>query len=107
MANQRKRSGDAEEVAKTAEGERFEQQLERLETIVKEIDSGELSLEESVDAFERGVKLVRSLNRKLDEVERRVEVLTRDAGGELAGDAYDGEIDNGTAAKKSDDDIPF
>ena len=47
------------------------------------IDSGELTLEESIGAFERGVALVKSLNHKLDEVERKVELLTRDAEGEL------------------------
>jgi len=79
MANQRIRLND--EAARAGDGEqpevgvKFEEQLENLESIVTRIDSGELSLEESIDAFERGVKLVRSLNHKLDEVERRVEVL--------------------------------
>ncbi|HZP46465.1 MAG TPA: exodeoxyribonuclease VII small subunit [Candidatus Binataceae bacterium] len=63
--------------------ERFEDQLAELEAIVGRIDSGELSLEEAIGAFERGVGLVRALNQKLDEFDRRVEVLTRGAGGEL------------------------
>src|ERR1700757_2682285 len=49
---------------------KFEDELADLEGIVSQIDSGELSLEESIAAFERGVALVRSLNQKLDEVER-------------------------------------
>ena len=81
MANQRTRLDDeaarAGAADQTGDGVKFEEQLENLESIVTRIDSGELSLEESIDAFEHGVKLVRSLNHKLDEVERRVEVLTR------------------------------
>ena len=62
---------------------KFEDELKDLEGIVGQIDSGELSLEDSIAAFERGVGLVRSLNQKLDEVERKVELLMRNAQGEL------------------------
>lgn len=66
-----------------ANRKKFEDELKDLEEIVARIDSGELSLEESITAFERGVGLVRSLNQKLDEVERKVELLMRNAQGEL------------------------
>jgi exodeoxyribonuclease VII small subunit len=62
---------------------KFEEELKDLETIVNQIDAGNLSLEDSIGAFERGVALVKALNSKLDEVDRRVELLTRGAGGEL------------------------
>jgi exodeoxyribonuclease VII small subunit len=122
MANQRKRSDDdaagvsaemlLEDTAKSPEGApKFEAQLENLEDIVTRIDSGELSLEESIEAFERGVGLVRSLNHKLDEVERRVEVLMRGARGELKSSRYEGEtgaVDKGGSTKKTDEDeVPF
>jgi exodeoxyribonuclease VII small subunit len=115
MANQRKRSDDEaarpNAEARAEDAGKFEDQLEQLEAIVTQIDSGELSLEQSIDAFEHGVGLVRSLNHKLDEVERRVEVLMRGAGGELKSTPYEGEggaADNGGAAKNSDDDdVPF
>lgn len=68
---------------------KFEDELKDLEGIVAQIDSGELSLEESITAFERGVGLVRSLNQKLDEVERKVEMLTRNAQGELRTTPYE------------------
>ena len=91
-------------VAKT---KKFEDELKDLETIVSQIDSGELSLDESIGAFERGVALVKSLSQKLDEVERKVEVLTRDAEGKLA----TGPLDDGEPAPRrvpvDDDDIPF
>jgi exodeoxyribonuclease VII small subunit len=90
-------------------GKKFEQELEELELVVRQIDSGELTLEESISAFERGVALVRALTQKLDEVERRVEVLIRGARGELKSAEYQGEgipQDNG-GKDKEDEDIPF
>ncbi len=62
---------------------RFEDALQDLEATVQRLESGELSLEDSLAAFERGVGLVRLLNDKLAEVEQRVEVLMRDADGKL------------------------
>ena len=62
---------------------RFEDALESLEQTVQQLESGELSLEDSLAAFERGVALVRLLNDKLAEVEQRVEVLMRDSSGKL------------------------
>lgn len=108
MANQRTRPNDDVALPNAAEPcadeVKFEDQLENLEAIVTRIDSGELSLEQSIDAFERGVKLVRSLNHKLDEVERRVEVLMRGTGGDLESSPYEGETG---APSKKDDDVPF
>jgi len=54
--------------------------LKDLEAIVDRLESGTLSLENSLAAFEQGVGLVRELTRKLDEVERRVEVLMKEDG---------------------------
>jgi len=93
---------------------KFEDELKDLEGIVAQIDSGELSLEDSITAFERGVGLVRSLNQKLDEVERKVELLMRNAQGELKTTPYDaaaaaraegGHKENDR--KKDDEDVPF
>ncbi len=74
---------------------KFEDELKELEDTVARIDSGELSLEESIKAFEQGVALVRSLNQKLDEVEKKIEVLVRDSQGELRTTPYRVEIKNG------------
>jgi exodeoxyribonuclease VII small subunit len=70
---------------------KFEDELADLESVVEQIDSGELSLEDSIAAFERGVGLVRTLNAKLDEVDRRVELLTRTGSGELRTAPYPGD----------------
>jgi exodeoxyribonuclease VII small subunit len=83
---------------------KFEDELAALEGIVSQIDSGELSLEESISAFERGVALVRSLNQKLDEVERRVEVLIRDSRGDLKRSPYQGELAGELESENKDDD---
>ena len=86
---------------------KFEDELADLEGIVSQIDSGELSLEESISAFERGVALVRSLNQKLDEVERRVEVLIRDSRGELKRSPYQGDLVRDSGGEDKDDDEVF
>ncbi len=76
---------------------KFEDELKDLEAVVARIDSGELSLEESIEAFERGIGLVRALNHKLDEIEKKVEVLVRNAQGELGATPYQ------NAAEEKDD----
>ena len=107
MANKRGNDSEAAGV-RTEDPRKFEEELANLETIVTQIDSGELSLEESISAFERGVGLVRALNQKLDEVERRVEVLMRSAQGELRRTPYHGETGGkGNGGAGEDDDIPF
>ncbi|HQP28516.1 MAG TPA: exodeoxyribonuclease VII small subunit [Syntrophales bacterium] len=63
--------------------EKFEDALHKLEALVRKMESGELSLEESLKAFEEGIRLSRQCAQKLDEAERRVEVLLRD-GDDLA-----------------------
>lgn len=54
----------------------------RLERVVGELESGQLSLEQSIEKFAEGVRLARDASRKLDEAERRVELLVRGPGGE-------------------------
>jgi len=83
---------------------KFEEELADLEAIVTRIDSGELSLEESIAAFERGVTLVRALNQKLDEVEKKVEVLMRDAQGELKTAPFEPAAAEKTAEREPEDD---
>ncbi len=75
-----------------AQEKKFEDELKDLEATVAQIDSGELSLEESIKAFERGVALVRSLNQKLDEAEKKIEVLVRDSQGELRTMPYRNDV---------------
>ena len=62
---------------------RFEDGLAELEATVTKLESGELTLEDSLAAFERGVGLVKVLNERLGAVEQRIEILTRDGNGTL------------------------
>jgi exodeoxyribonuclease VII small subunit len=63
--------------------QRFEDGLSELEATVARLESGELTLEDSLAAFERGVGLVKTLNERLGAVEQRIEILTRDGKGAL------------------------
>ena len=69
---------------KTAEAKSksFETQLAALERIVRELERGDLSLEESLKLFEEGVKLSRECQERLNLAERRIEVLLRDSEGQ-------------------------
>ena len=68
---------------KEAVDKNFESALEELEQVVEQLESGELSLEDSLSAFEKGVGLVRFCNQKLSEVEKKIELLVKDKEGKL------------------------
>ena len=63
--------------------DKFEKALEELERVVEELECGDLSLEEALAAFEKGVGLVKQCNQKLNEVEKKLELLVKDRGGRL------------------------
>lgn len=60
----------------------FEEAMTELERVVTRLESGELTLEAALAAFQRGIELVRYCTQKLDEAERKVELLVASAGGE-------------------------
>ena len=62
---------------------KFEDAIVELEGVVEQLESGELSLEDSLAAFENGVRLVKLCNQKLTEVEKKVEILVKDKEGKL------------------------
>jgi exodeoxyribonuclease VII small subunit len=61
----------------------FEESLNELDAIVTKLEEGDMSLEESLEIFERGVKLARDCKERLAKAERRIELLSRDTDGEL------------------------
>ena len=68
---------------KEAVDQKFEAALEELEQVVEQLESGELSLEDSLSAFEKGIGLVRFCNHKLSEVEKKIEMLVKEKEGKL------------------------
>ncbi|MDY6880992.1 MAG: exodeoxyribonuclease VII small subunit [Desulfatiglans sp.] len=75
---------------------KFEEAMQRLEEIVGGLESGELSLEESLKVFEEGMKLVKFCADKLEEVEKKVAVLVKESGGKYAQQPFviNGEADD-------------
>ncbi len=69
--------------------EKFEDALNKLEKIVSELEEGNLPLEESLKLFEEGIRLSRFCNQKLDEAEKKVEILSRGKDGILKARPFD------------------
>ncbi len=68
----------------------FEKSLADLEKLVEQIEGGELSLEQSLAAFEKGIRITKDCQKALDEAEQKVETLV----GDVALDAEEGEDDD-------------
>jgi exodeoxyribonuclease VII small subunit len=66
----------------------FEGSLKRLEEIVAQLEGNTLALEQSLQIFEEGVKLVRLCTGRLDEAERRIEILLTDKAGRLHAEPF-------------------
>ena len=81
--------------SKTKKPLNFEQALGELESLVTAMESGEMSLEESLQAFEQGVKLTRDCQQALTEAEQKVQLLLSEQGDtadfDNANDASDAE----------------
>jgi len=75
----------------TEKKKNFETSLNDLEKIVRKLEDGDLSLEESLKLFEDGVKLSRECQERLTQAERRIEVLLKDSNGEISLQNLDAE----------------
>ncbi len=71
----------------------FETALKRLEEIVKKLENGELPLDSALQLFEEGIKLSRFCHTKLEEAERRVEILVKNSSGQPGAVAFESEND--------------
>lgn len=69
----------------------FESALKSLEDIVVQLEGGDLTLDRALELFEEGVKISRFCSSKLDEAERKVEVLTKTTDGTLTEEPFSGE----------------
>lgn len=75
----------------TTKPKTFESSLEELERIVRQLEQGELTLEKSLELFEEGVKLSRDCQERLNQAERRIEILVRDNQGRASVRPFDPE----------------
>ena len=73
--------------------EKFEDALEKLENIVREMETGEMPLDSALKSFEEGVRLIRFCSAKLDETQRRVSELTEKENALHVKDFQDEDID--------------
>jgi exodeoxyribonuclease VII small subunit len=62
---------------------KFDESLQRLEEVVREMEGEELPLEESLARYREGIGLARSCLKKLEEAEKKIEVLRKTAAGKL------------------------
>ena len=79
------------EQVKSAAPSSFESQLATLERIVRELERGDLPLEQSLELFEQGVRLSRECQERLNEAERRIEVLLRGGDGSTVAVPFESE----------------
>ena len=75
--------------------ERFEDALNKLEKIVSKLEEGDIPLEESLKLFEEGIRLSGFCNQKLDEAEKKVEILLKGKNGILRPQPFDPSVNPG------------
>ena len=69
----------------------FEQSIRQLEKIVQELETGDLPLEKAILRFEEGMNLSRRCSRMLDETEKKISVLIREADGSVTEKPFPGD----------------
>ncbi len=78
--------------------ERFEDALHKLEKIVSKLEEGDVPLEESLRLFEEGIRLSRFCNQKLDEAEKKVEILLKGKDGMLKPQPFEPSANSGQSS---------
>jgi exodeoxyribonuclease VII small subunit len=69
----------------------FENMMKDLEQIAKELESGELSLDESVKKFEEGMEISKSCSKILEDAEKRITILIKDSNGDVQEENFSAE----------------
>lgn len=67
----------------------FEEMIESLEEIAKDLESGKLSLDESVRKFEEGMEISKECSKILENAEKKITILTKDTEGNIKEDFFD------------------
>ena len=70
----------------------FEENLKELETVVRSLESGNVSLDEMLGLFERGVALTKECTKQLDSTEQKINILIKKADGLVAGEPFETAI---------------
>ncbi|MDA3798640.1 MAG: exodeoxyribonuclease VII small subunit [Kiritimatiellae bacterium] len=73
----------------TEKKQKFEESMAELQKVTSEMESGDLSLEEMIAHFEKGQKLIKTCSAKLNEIEKKVEIITKKADGKIAVENFD------------------
>ena len=79
----------------------FERAFQELEEIVKRLESEELPLDESLQLFEKGIRLSRFCNQKLEEVEKKIELILADAKGQPVTEPFEPEEEDAATEDSS------
>jgi exodeoxyribonuclease VII small subunit len=74
----------------------FEKAFQQLEKIVQQLESENLPLDDSLQLFEEGIRLSRFCNQKLEEVEKKIELILADAKGQPRVEPFEGEEEEET-----------
>lgn len=68
----------------------FEESMTELEGIVTQLETGDITLDDSLKLFEQGIKLAKGCQKKLDDAEKKVKILTSDENGEMTAQDFGG-----------------
>ena len=77
---------------------KFEKAYEQLEKIIAALEDGSISLDESLEYYEKGVKALKTCHKVLDEAEKKIEILIRDSAGELKPEPFGADASEGEAS---------
>ncbi|MBI1941222.1 MAG: exodeoxyribonuclease VII small subunit [Acidobacteria bacterium] len=77
--------------SKSAKADSFEKNLERLDSIVLQLEDADLPLEKALQLYEEGMKLSALCHKQLEEAEGRVEILMKKAGGKMSAEPFEPE----------------
>jgi exodeoxyribonuclease VII small subunit len=81
-------------MATRARSNEFEKAFQQLEKIVQRLEAEELPLDESLQLFEEGIRLSRFCHQRLEDVEKKIELILADAKGQPVTEPFEEELDD-------------
>ena len=87
---------------------KFEKDMEKLETLVEALEEGGLSLDDSLKKFEEGIKLAQRCDKALNAAEKKIEILTKNANGDVVAEPLDsGDVTDEDSDGEEDGELLF